>query len=186
MPLEGQLVKWNDERGFGFIRASQDGQEVFVHISAFPRDGRRAHLGERVSFNVERSDDGKTRAVGIRRQSATRPIVPSRNGAKGSRVPWGRLGAGLAVILATSLGVFGYQTFSLRLPSFTFGGAADHLTKAPSKYERTPAAAARCDGRIHCSQMTSCAEARFFLQNCPGVQMDGDSDGVPCEQQWCN
>ncbi len=43
----------------------------------------------------------------------------------------------------------------------------------------------RCDGRTHCSQMTSCAEATFFLRNCPGVKMDGDGDGIPCEQQWC-
>jgi hypothetical protein len=43
----------------------------------------------------------------------------------------------------------------------------------------------RCDGRIHCSQMTSCAEATYFLQNCPGTKMDGDRDGVPCESQWC-
>jgi endonuclease YncB( thermonuclease family) len=44
----------------------------------------------------------------------------------------------------------------------------------------------RCDGRTHCSHMTSCAEATFFLQNCPGVKMDGNHDGVPCERQWCN
>ena len=43
----------------------------------------------------------------------------------------------------------------------------------------------RCDGRTRCSQMTSCDEAKFFLRNCPGTQMDGDSDGIPCEQQWC-
>jgi len=43
----------------------------------------------------------------------------------------------------------------------------------------------RCDGRIHCSQMRSCAEATWFLQHCPGTQMDGDGDGVPCEAQWC-
>jgi hypothetical protein len=43
----------------------------------------------------------------------------------------------------------------------------------------------RCDGRTRCSQMSSCAEAKFFLRNCPGTQMDGDNDGVPCEQQWC-
>ena len=42
-----------------------------------------------------------------------------------------------------------------------------------------------CDGRIRCSQMSSCAEATFFLQHCPGVKMDGDNDGVPCEQQFC-
>lgn len=43
----------------------------------------------------------------------------------------------------------------------------------------------RCDGRTRCSQMSSCAEATWFLKHCPGVQMDGDGDGVPCETQWC-
>jgi endonuclease YncB( thermonuclease family) len=43
----------------------------------------------------------------------------------------------------------------------------------------------RCDGRTFCSQMTSCAEATWFLRNCPDVKMDGDRDGVPCELQWC-
>ncbi len=42
-----------------------------------------------------------------------------------------------------------------------------------------------CDGRQHCSQMSSCEEARYFLANCPGVKMDGDRDGIPCEDQWC-
>jgi hypothetical protein len=42
-----------------------------------------------------------------------------------------------------------------------------------------------CDGRVYCSQMTSCEEAEFFLANCPGVKMDGGGDGVPCEKQWC-
>ena len=45
--------------------------------------------------------------------------------------------------------------------------------------------ALRCDGRTHCSQMRSCSEAKFFLANCPGVKMDGNRDGTPCEQQWC-
>ncbi len=43
----------------------------------------------------------------------------------------------------------------------------------------------KCDGRVYCSQMTSCAEATYFLQNCPNVKMDGNRDGVPCERQWC-
>ncbi len=43
----------------------------------------------------------------------------------------------------------------------------------------------QCDGRVYCSQMTSCKEAEFFLANCPGVNMDGGGDGVPCEKQWC-
>lgn len=43
----------------------------------------------------------------------------------------------------------------------------------------------KCDGRIYCSQMTSCAEATYFLRNCPGTKMDGNNDGIPCERQWC-
>lgn len=43
-----------------------------------------------------------------------------------------------------------------------------------------------CDGRQYCSQMTSCEEATFFLENCPDTKMDGNNDGVPCERQWCN
>ena len=42
-----------------------------------------------------------------------------------------------------------------------------------------------CDGRIYCSQMTSCEEATWFLKNCPGTKMDGNNDGIPCEKQWC-
>jgi hypothetical protein len=59
----------------------------------------------------------------------------------------------------------------------------------PSEASRTdePDAASnfKCDGRTRCSQMTSCTEAKWFLEHCPGVEMDGDHDGVPCEQQWC-
>jgi hypothetical protein len=50
---------------------------------------------------------------------------------------------------------------------------------------RPTATAFKCDGRTHCSQMRSCAEAKYFLANCPGVAMDGNRDGVPCERQWC-
>lgn len=56
---------------------------------------------------------------------------------------------------------------------------------APSPERTAQAVPSRCDGRTYCSQMTSCAEARYFLANCPGVKMDGNHDGVPCEMQWC-
>ena len=41
----------------------------------------------------------------------------------------------------------------------------------------------KCDGRQYCSQMTSRAEAEFFIRNCPNTKMDGDGDrdGIPCE-----
>lgn len=48
-----------------------------------------------------------------------------------------------------------------------------------------PVLSFKCDGRKYCSQMTSCSEAKFFLNNCAAVKMDGDRDGIPCEAQWC-
>lgn len=68
--------------------------------------------------------------------------------------------------------------------------AAPAATSTPklAPVAAAPAAAPgarRCDGRTRCSQMTSCAEATWFLKNCPGVEMDGDRDGIPCERQWC-
>ena len=60
---------------------------------------------------------------------------------------------------------------------------------APDKVAPAPATVTggfSCDGRQYCSQMKSCAEAKFFLANCPGTKMDGDKNGIPCERQWCN
>ena len=42
-----------------------------------------------------------------------------------------------------------------------------------------------CNGRHYCSEMASCEEAQWVLNNCPDPRMDGDHDGIPCEQQHC-
>ena len=84
------------------------------------------------------------------------------------------------------------RDFRLRHGPCTGGDAALPAASAladPASAPATPLAATpadlRCDGRTRCSQMRSCAEATYFLKHCPGVQMDGDHDGIPCEQQWC-
>lgn len=42
--------------------------------------------------------------------------------------------------------------------------------------------AASCPPRRYCSQIGSCQEARFYLENCSwGSLLDGDNDNVPCE-----
>ena len=39
-----------------------------------------------------------------------------------------------------------------------------------------------CSPRRTCSQIGSCDEARWYLQNCPwGGKLDRDNDGIPCE-----
>jgi len=66
--------------------------------------------------------------------------------------------------------------------------AASAPSATPREALRAPTAVTSgfsCNGRQYCSQMRSCAEAKYFLANCPGVKMDGDGDGIPCEEQWC-
>lgn len=74
--------------------------------------------------------------------------------------------------------VYGYQTYAHFDTPQT--AVAD-----PSSFGGTRSTF-HCDGRVYCSEMHSCAEAKFFLQNCPGVRMDGNDDGIPCEKQWCS
>jgi endonuclease YncB( thermonuclease family) len=38
-----------------------------------------------------------------------------------------------------------------------------------------------CGPKRTCRQMSSCAEARFYLTSCGVSSLDGDHDGVPCE-----
>lgn len=69
MAIDGRLSRWDDSRGFGFIAPDTGGDEVFVHIKAFPA-GPRPALGERLRFAVETAADGRRRAVRVRRRSA--------------------------------------------------------------------------------------------------------------------
>lgn len=71
-----------------------------------------------------------------------------------------------------------------RLKKKQQAAAAAASAPAPAVVQQAPAGF-KCDGRTHCSQMKSCAEAKYFLAQCPGVQMDGNQDGIPCERQWC-
>ena len=43
------------------------------------------------------------------------------------------------------------------------------------------AVAQTCGSKRYCKEMTSCAEARFYLEQCGVTRLDGDSDGSPCE-----
>jgi endonuclease YncB( thermonuclease family) len=40
-----------------------------------------------------------------------------------------------------------------------------------------------CGPKRTCSQMRSCAEARFYLEHCGLARLDGDGDGIPCESR---
>lgn len=85
---------------------------------------------------------------------------------------------GLSAVMTAGTWLYQETLVSSRRPE-PLSMAAPRLSEAPV------AATFQCDGRQHCSQMASCEEAHFFLQNCPATKMDGDNDGRPCEQGPC-
>ena len=168
MRNHGTLKKWNDERGIGFIESSGSDKDIFVHISAFPRDGARPRIGEMVSFEVRSGPDGKRRAVAIQRPgTATTNRRPQRAKFK----PFAM------VPIVIVLGLLAYAGYSLYLSQPKL--PVDRAFSAPQAIQDSQNF--KCDGRQHCSQMTSRAEAEYFSRNCPDTEMDGDGDGEPCE-----
>jgi cold shock CspA family protein len=182
----GTLTKWNDDRGFGFIAPPGGAPDVFVHISAFPRDGRRPQLGELISFEIEAGKDGRQRAVQIMRPGQQQSVrIHHRSMPRQPFMPRAVTKIGLALACSAVLAAFVYSRVAGRA---TIPEASPEAERLVNIQEDTAEERSRfsCDGRTHCSQMTSCGEATWFIRNCPGTEMDGDSDGVPCEQQWCN
>ena len=155
--MEGKIVRWNDDRGFGFIKSENATGDIFAHISDFKQGYRRPLPGDSVSFEVT-SENGKKRAARIS-LIGVKPIPQPKR----SYIP--------TVINFLIFAVFaGYVYFSLIKPKL---------------YPAYESLGFTCQGKTHCSQMTSCSEAKFYLANCPNVQIDGNNDGEPCERQLC-
>lgn len=116
MRQEGILKTWNDDRGFGFIEPVHGGQEVFVHIKAFPARAARPEVGVALSFEVELSAEGKKRARRVELLKARRRAGPSPSG---SPVRWGT--ATLFAIPAFFVGAAVVAHF-FKLPAWVMGG----------------------------------------------------------------
>jgi len=61
-------VKWfNSQKGYGFIQPDDGSKDVFVHISAVERAGLNGlNEGQKVSFDLERRQQGKTSATNLK------------------------------------------------------------------------------------------------------------------------
>ena len=169
MRYQGRITDWKDDRGFGFITPNGEGPKVFIHISALGAGQHRPSGGELVTYELVQDEKKGHRAqnvlyVGAR--SAARRVEH-----RPFRFPL------LLVLLVGGIGAYAWHHFApVRVEPLPPAETAAR----PKIDERF-----RCQGKRFCSEMTSCAEATFYLKNCPGVQIDGDGDGIPCESQWC-
>lgn len=172
--MQGRIIRWNDERGFGFISSKDCDGDVFAHISQFRKGYRRPKVGELVDFKLE-LEEGKQSAKAI-----------SLVGLKPDDSILSRLKSiFFACIVFISIA---YASVAL-LNKSDIPTPVKDAALSNSQLSTTPRLIEKgfsCQGKKHCSQMTSCAEAKYYLAHCPNVKIDGNNDGVPCERQHCS
>ena len=95
MAQRGELIEWNDERGFGFIRPDAGGAHLFVHVSQIARIATRPRVGDSLTYTLGRGRDGGPAAVNVsiaganplkgRAQARGREPAPRQHHAAGFR-----------------------------------------------------------------------------------------------------
>lgn len=78
-------VKWfNGPKGYGFITPDDGADDLFVHQTSIQSDGFRSlYENQRVEFEIEFGDDGRTRAVDV--VPVREPSRYDRGGRRGGR-----------------------------------------------------------------------------------------------------
>lgn len=181
MRYQGRITEWKDERGFGFITPNGGGAKVFVHFKAVRKGEPRPAANELVTYELELAN-----AKGPRATPRTQAEVP-RSGNVFSTM--------IGVALVIGLAALGWNHYAAKRERAGLAPPPQELMSAPSTPKKIPLVeqlapaatsdAFKCEGKKYCSEMKSCDEAKFYLRNCPGVKIDGDGDGIPCEKQHC-
>ena len=212
----GVLVRWNDEKGFGFIQPEKNAaQDVFIHISVLKKMARKPIVGDSILYQTEVQNDGKRKAViasiegvaviAARATPRSHSHVQSRNEnfnfnnknkAHYHSPRKSSFNTIIPLLIIVAIVIFGFKQYQ----EFNEAPAIDEVPvltnediermpmyETKSRTQATATPSFQCEaGKTHCSHMSSCAEATFYIQHCPNTQMDGDNDGIPCERQWCS
>lgn len=86
MRFEGVLSAWNHDAGYGAIRPTGGGEEVFVGLAAFPTDGEGPRPDEPLSFEIVTGRDGRKQAVNLKRLSRNHLSPALREAHAGARI----------------------------------------------------------------------------------------------------
>jgi uncharacterized membrane protein YsdA (DUF1294 family)/cold shock CspA family protein len=75
---KGKIIKWNDDKGFGFILPADSQKNIFVHIKSFTDRNVRPVENQNVTYTVQNNGDGKNSAINVSR-STDNPIRSRTN-----------------------------------------------------------------------------------------------------------
>jgi cold shock CspA family protein len=173
MRYQGRVAEWNDDRGFGFVMPNGGGARVFLHVSALASRASRPSVGVLITYELGRSSDGRPRAEAVRFVEA--PAARTSNSATVTSVV-------LLTVVLLAIAYVAWVRFSH--PGSTVQASIYKIVfvrqalRATAEFQCSPQ-------KSSCSAMASCAEAFFHQERCNVPGMDGDRDGIPCEQQWC-
>jgi cold shock CspA family protein len=178
---KGRLKRWNDDKGFGFIEAENGKKDIFIHISALKRMSRRPVVGDIINYQIHIGNDGKNRAVNAKIEGVTE-IQPQM---RGKNISTHDNGKWVYVFFTMTLLILAVFAFYYKVID-TLPAPATYVPPEQNEQSADPEQTTyRCEGKVYCSEMSSCEEAMFYLEHCPGTKLDGDGDGIPCEKQWC-
>ena len=74
---QGQIKKWQDDKGFGFIE-TEAGESVFFHVSEFKAQ-RRPEVGEQVVFIIGQDSQGRMQAKQVQELAFVQQKMAQKN-----------------------------------------------------------------------------------------------------------
>jgi cold shock CspA family protein len=187
---KGKLVRWLEEKGFGFIKPDKGGADIFIHISAMRGMSRLPIVGDIIHYETSINDKGKFRAINVKIECVAQGLTVNPIDRKRNTHPQQKANRNNSIYKPS------YRKSGSRfIPVLLVVVAFSIYSKLSEQYQSTeksiltqiepskPVQQFQCQGKVYCSQMTSSEEATFYLHNCPGTKIDGDNDGIPCERQ---
>jgi cold shock CspA family protein len=161
----GKLVRWNDDKGFGFIKPdSTDNKDIFIHISILKHMARKPVAGDPINNFSETQNDEMSKAIkadieGVAVVSNTK-AAPKRtaNQSKKPRQPRSFLSE-LVPLMLVLIAVFGYSKYQQfnQTPALTNQDVEDIPWEESAK-PVTPSFRSET-GKTHHTHMQACEEA---------------------------